>query len=160
MVVTRRQAAARRDSLSSQENGTPSTATRRDSLNTEDYATPSAATDTISVASIATKSDIHEEQDDVVTERDDKPNTSSPPLEIASRSSSKKWGIDFWKRLASGLVLSSSFIALIYSGHIWVCIGVIIMEVSFFVLSFFFCPSLSVHLFLFVTNILVCVIND
>lgn len=60
-----------------------------------------------------------------------------PPRTSVSRSSSsptgkKKWGIDFWKRLFTGIFLSAIFIAVINGGHIWVCIAVIVMEIGMY----------------------------
>lgn len=49
-----------------------------------------------------------------------------------SRSTSKKWGLDFWKRLASGLVLFAALVAMVERGHIMVCIGVIFMEIGMY----------------------------
>lgn len=56
--------------------------------------------------------------------------TDAPAAAAAvSRAKSKTWGLDFWKRLISGLCLSAFFVSIIRGGHIWVCIGVILMEV-------------------------------
>lgn len=46
--------------------------------------------------------------------------------------SGKKWGVDFWKRLFTGLFLSAGFASVINSGHISVFIGVIIMEIGMY----------------------------
>lgn len=128
MVVTRRQAAARRDSLSSAENGAPDSVSAASAPSLDNQ--PDDAVDVDEQVHKYKPKSAPESQAVTASASASVSASASGSSTTTGRSASKKWGIDFWKRLGSGLVLSGLFAALINSGHIWVCIGVILMEVS------------------------------
>lgn len=117
----------RRETLRNWCNADPMVITRRQVAAGKRHDDEDSTATNTTVNTVDTESDVVDANDvDVVADANDAPTAAAAAI---PRAKSKTWGLDFWKRLISGLFLSAFFVSIIRGGHIWVCIGVILMEV-------------------------------